>query len=66
MQDSPSIGKKLWEMNLPKEVIIGCIIRGESSLIPRGDTRILLGDKLILISSNEQEVIAIKELTGRI
>lgn len=66
VQDSPSIGKKLWEMNLPKEVIIGCIIRGESSLIPRGDTRILLGDKLILISSNEQEVIAIKELTGRI
>lgn len=66
LKDSPSVGKKLWEIKLPKEVIIGCIIRGEMSLIPRGDTRILIGDKLILISSNDQELTAIKELTGRI
>lgn len=66
LQDSPSVGKKLWEINLPKDVIIGCIIREEISLIPRGDTRILFGDKLILISSNEQEMNAIKELTGKI
>lgn len=64
--NSPSIGKKLWEINLPKEVIIGCIIRGEESTIPRGDTRILSGDKLILISANKQELFAIKELTGQI
>jgi trk system potassium uptake protein TrkA len=58
-----SIGKKLLEMNLPKEVIIGCILRDEKNLVPRGDTRIQLGDKLILISSDRQEE-AIKELTG--
>jgi len=58
-------GKKLWEINLPKQVIIGCILRGDTTMVPRGDTRILAGDMLILISSDKQEMAAIKELTGR-
>lgn len=62
---APVVGKRLWEINLPKEVIIGCILRGESSMIPRGDTQILAGDMLILISSDNKEITAIKELTGR-
>lgn len=63
---APVVGKKLWEINLPKEVIIGCILRGEKSMIPRGDTRVLAGDMLVLISSDKQEMAAIKELTGQI
>lgn len=62
---SPVVGKKLWEINLPKEVIIGCILRGDTTMVPRGDTRILAGDMLILISSDQQEMVAIQELTGR-
>lgn len=65
-ETAPVVGKKLWEINLPKEVIIGCVLRGEESMIPRGDTRILAGDMLILISSHKQEIAAIKELTGQI
>ena len=56
--------KKVWEINLPKEVIIGCILRRDQTIIPRGDTRILAGDILVLISANEQEKIAILELKG--
>lgn len=63
---APVVGKKLWEINLPKEVIVGCILRGERNMVPRGDTRILAGDILILISSDNKEMIAIKELTGQI
>lgn len=63
---APVVNKKLWEINLPQEVIIGCILRGENSLIPRGDTRILAGDLLILISSENNEMLAIKELTGQL
>ncbi len=55
----------MWEIELPQEVIIGCVLRGEKSLIPRGDTRILAGDMLILISSDKQEMNAIKKLAGR-
>ncbi len=52
-------------IDLPKEVLIGYILRGEGSMIPRGDTRILAGDLLVLFSSDKQELTAIKELTGR-
>ena len=64
-QSSPVVQKKLWEISLPKEVIIGCILRGEQSMIPRGDTRLLAGDILVLISSKENQIAAIEELTGR-
>ncbi|GAB6107847.1 potassium channel family protein [Fusibacter bizertensis] len=66
LESSPVVGKKMWEINLPKESVIGCIIRGEGSTIPRGDTRIKSGDKLILISAASQEMNAIKELTGQL
>ncbi len=64
-KESPAAGKKLWEITLSKDVIVGCILRGDSTLIPRGDTRILSGDTLVVISSNGQEISAIQELTGR-
>lgn len=63
--NAPSAGKKLWEIELPKEVIIGCVLRGDQTLIPRGDTRIHEGDTLVVISGNGQEMAAISALTGR-
>ena len=63
-ETDPAAQKQVWELNLPKEVIIGCILRRDQTLIPRGDTRILGGDILVLISGNEQEEIAILELKG--
>lgn len=63
--NAPVVGKKLWEINFPKEVIIGCVLRGDTTMIPRGDTKILAGDMLVLISGNGQELAAIKELRGR-
>lgn len=64
-ESAPVVGKKLWGINLPKEVIIGCIMRQENNIIPRGDTRVLTGDVLILLSSANQETKAVHELTGR-
>ena len=63
-ETDPAAQKQVWEIALPKEVIIGCILRRDQTLIPRGDTRILAGDILVLISGNEQEEIAILELKG--
>lgn len=62
---SPVADKKLWEIAIPENAIIGCILRGEESMIPRGDTRILQGDILLVISSVDQEKDVIKRLTGR-
>ena len=63
--ESPAAGKKLWEITLPKEAIVGCVLRGDTTLIPRGDTRILGGDTLVVITGNGQEINAIRALTGR-
>ena len=57
------IGKKLWELNLPKEIIIGCIVRDDKSLIPRGDTSVKEGDTLLMITSDIDELSKMKELT---
>ena len=64
-EGAPAADKKLREINLPGEVIVGCILRKDQTLIPRGDTRILAGDTLVLLSSAHQETAAIHELTGR-
>lgn len=64
-EESPVAGKKLMEISLPKEGIVGCVLRGDSTLIPRGDTRILAGDTLVVIAGNGQELNTVKALTGR-
>lgn len=64
-KDASSCGKKLWELNLPKDVIIGCILRGDKSLIPRGESRILADDTLFIISLQKQNLLAIDILGGR-
>lgn len=61
---APAVDKKLWELKLPNDVIIGCILRGDKTMVPRGDTRILVGDILIMISSDKQVSEAVRELTG--
>lgn len=63
--NAPIVNNRLSEINLPKEVIIGCILRGETIIIPYGDTLILEGDELIMISSSKNENVAIMELTGK-
>lgn len=62
LHNSSLIGKRLWELNLPKQIIIGCILRGEQSLIPRGDTTIKEGDTLLMITSDKEKLNAIREL----
>jgi trk system potassium uptake protein TrkA len=62
--NAPAVNKKIWELDLPKEVIIGFISRGDKNIVPRGETKIMSGDILILISASRHENQAIKELTG--
>lgn len=57
--------RKLKDMNLPKNVIIGCIVRGEESIIPGGDTRLLIGDILILITNGAVKEEVVEIFTGK-
>lgn len=61
-ENSNSRNKKLSELSLPSDVIIGCVLRGSDHIIPSGDTRIMAGDMVVLISFEETETAAVKEL----
>lgn len=53
--DSPVMGKSLRHLDnlFKKVIIIGCIIRGDSAIIPQGNTVIEEGDELMILSHKE-------------
>lgn len=57
------VRKTLKELNLPKEIIIGCILRKSGTFIPHGETVILPGDILIVISEAGTEEKTLNLLT---
>lgn len=57
-------GSRLSELSLPPEIIVGCIIRDDRSLIPRGDTVIREGDTLLIITSDQSKLKQLKELNA--
>jgi len=61
-KSSKIASKQLRDVALPKEMIVGCILRGGDIVIPRGDTHILVGDILIMIAGQELELNTIHTL----
>jgi len=62
--DSPSLGKKLKDITLPEESIVGAILRGGVLVVPRGETEIRLGDKLFIITSPDVKKDVVRVLVG--
>lgn len=62
---SPVLNKKLWEINILKDSIIGCIIREDETIIPQGNTELKMGDRVILLSTQNSVTNITKLLTGR-
>ncbi|WP_027340653.1 potassium channel family protein [Halonatronum saccharophilum] len=63
-ETSPVIGKTLKEIDLPEDIVFGCIIRDEHVLIPKGKTKLLLGDKVLIITLPEKQGEAFAALSG--
>lgn len=57
--------KKLLEAGLPPDVLIACVMRDSSPLLPRGDTRIAAGDALTIITTPRRQGEALRMLTGK-
>lgn len=51
--DLPIIGKTLQELKLPKGIIIGAKVRGNEVRIPKGDSVIQAGDRIVVFSLTE-------------
>jgi trk system potassium uptake protein TrkA len=47
-------GRKVKDLRIPRRAIIGGILRGEECLIPRGETQIHLGDRLLIFAPWEE------------
>lgn len=52
-QETLSYGKNLIEMPLPDKTLVVMVKRGEQYFVPTGQTELLAGDKLLVISDNE-------------
>ena len=53
-EDCPLIGKTLKEINLKKNILIACVSRGRQVIIPDGNTEILSGDSVIVITAGHR------------
>ncbi|WP_233185689.1 TrkA family potassium uptake protein [Thermotoga sp. SG1] len=64
-EENPVTGKKLKDLNLPRDCIVAAIVRGGVLVVPRGDTEILPGDKLYVIANRETKEKVEEVLLGR-
>lgn len=57
-------GKQIMDLGFPKDAIIGCIVRGNNSLIPNGRTEIHARDKLMIFTSLSSQDMVLACLIG--
>ncbi len=63
-ENYPICRKFIRDIEFSDRAIIGCIIRGSNTIIPKGDTKILLEDKLIILSPPEAQKNVIRSIIG--
>ncbi|MCA9395654.1 MAG: Trk system potassium transporter TrkA [Candidatus Omnitrophica bacterium] len=57
------IGKELSKIKLPKQILIGAIVRGEELIIPRGKTKLQINDHVVVFTTMSI-VSEVKKLFG--
>jgi len=62
-EKSAIVGMSLRDMHLPHDLIVGGIVRGDRAFVPRGQSRIQAGDRLIVIAL-PGAVHLVEELSG--
>jgi trk system potassium uptake protein TrkA len=62
--DSPALGKPLSDSGLPRDALVASVVRGGVAIIPRGDTVLAAGDRLVLVTLPASHGHAVKYLTG--
>ena len=63
-EDDAWVGHTIWELSLPRGVIVAVILRGQQTIVPRGNVALLSGDTLVLGAesfANDQH-IQLKEI----
>jgi trk system potassium uptake protein TrkA len=64
--ESPVIGKAVKDMNLPENSVLVSILRGETIIVPKGDTMLQSGDDIVALTSIENEQQLLDILVGKV
>lgn len=62
---SPLINRELKDIKFSSGITIGCILRGSSVVIPKGDTVIMENDKLLIISEADKQDEVLETVFGK-
>jgi len=60
----PVAGKLLKDIELPENALVAVVIRESQPIVPRGATRLLAGDRVVLITLPENHGPVLKAFTG--
>ena len=63
-RESPVCNQRIRDIPFAKDMIVGCIVRGVSMIIPNGDTEMHANDKLIILSPPERQDDVIRSVMG--
>jgi trk system potassium uptake protein TrkA len=63
-EDAPGLNQTLQELALPPESVVACILRAGEVLVPQAESRLQVSDRLILVTSPNQQEEALNILTG--
>ncbi|MCU0613411.1 MAG: NAD-binding protein [Candidatus Eisenbacteria bacterium] len=61
---SPVVGRLLKDISLPESALVAVVIRGEQTLIPRGNSELQAGDRVVLMTLPENHGPVLRVLTG--
>ena len=62
--NSPAIGKLVRDISLPTQCNLVAILRGNSTVVPRGDTQLNVGDLVMALVCKDQELALREALLG--
>jgi len=63
-KESPAVGKPLAGVGLPRDALVASVVRGEAAMIPRGDTVLEAGDRVVLVTLPSSHGRVVKYMTG--
>jgi trk system potassium uptake protein TrkA len=62
--DSPVVGRPLRDLHLPADSLIAVVLRNGEPLVPRGNTQLQAGDRIVLITLPANHGPVLKSITG--
>jgi trk system potassium uptake protein len=64
-EDSPAAGVTIADLGVPRNATLVAVVRGDRLIVPRGDTRLSVGDEVLALVTSDAEDMVQHLLVGR-